>query len=210
VRYDVEGVTVTVAGRPEDALVAVADAEARPAGLRLRAAERSGEPDVALLDLDGRTIRFDTARDGSTVWLARDGRARPLRLRDRATRLADRLAGLDRADAAAHPELRSPMPGTVVAVAVEPGARVDAGDTVVVVEAMKMEHRLVAPVAGTVTVHVAQGDLVRLDQVVARVDADDADAASGASGTPGASTASTPVPPEEADAEPTRSAAAQR
>jgi acetyl-CoA/propionyl-CoA carboxylase biotin carboxyl carrier protein len=99
------------------------------------------------------------------------------------------------------------MPGTVVAVPVEPGARVAAGDTVVVVEAMKMEHRLVAPVAGTVTLHVASGDLVRLDQLVARVDADDAS---------DASTLSTDVPPEaaepsqQADAAPAPPAAAQR
>ncbi|MGO4300614.1 acetyl/propionyl/methylcrotonyl-CoA carboxylase subunit alpha [Leifsonia sp. RAF41] len=173
-RYDVDGVPVTVAGPADDAVVTIDGGDPRPASLRLRAPERTGEPAVALLDLDGRMLRFDAARDDATVWLARDGRARPLRLRDRAELLADRLAALDRGDAAAHPELRSPMPGTVVAVPVEAGARVEAGDTVVVVEAMKMEHRLVAPVAGTVTVHVASGDLVRLDQLVARVDADDA------------------------------------
>ncbi|MFP3465797.1 acetyl/propionyl/methylcrotonyl-CoA carboxylase subunit alpha [Leifsonia sp. SIMBA_070] len=170
VRYDVDGVTVTVTGPPDAAQVRVADGAAVAASLRLRAPQRAGEPAVALLELDGSTIRFDTARDGATVWLARDGRARPLRLRDRAERLAARLAALDLGDAAAHPELRSPMPGTVVAVPVAPGASVEAGDTVVVVEAMKMEHRLVAPVAGTVTLHVAPGDLVRLDQLVARVD----------------------------------------
>jgi acetyl-CoA/propionyl-CoA carboxylase, biotin carboxylase, biotin carboxyl carrier protein len=105
------------------------------------------------------------------------------------------------------------MPGTVVAVPVEAGARVEAGDTVVVVEAMKMEHRLVAPVAGTVTVHVAAGDLVRLDQLVARVDADESVTTPSTAST----TASTPtdVPPEAhapqpADAAPAPPAAAQR
>ncbi|WP_374010156.1 biotin carboxylase N-terminal domain-containing protein [Leifsonia sp. LS-T14] len=183
-RYDVAGVTVTVAGNPEEASVAVDGAEARPASLRLRSPERAGEPAVALVDVGGRMLRFDVARDDRTVWLARDGRARPLRLRGRAELLADRLAALDRGDAAAHPELRSPMPGTVVAVPVGPGAHVETGDTVVVVEAMKMEHRLVAPVAGTVTLHVAPGDLVRLDQLVARVDASDASTASTASASP--------------------------
>jgi acetyl-CoA/propionyl-CoA carboxylase biotin carboxyl carrier protein len=113
-------------------------------------------------------------RDGETIWLARDGRARPLRLRDRAARLAERLAAVDRGSEAAHPELRSPMPGTVVAVPVEQGARVEAGDTVAVIEAMKMEHRLVAPVSGIVHLHVVSGGLVKLDQLVARVDAEDA------------------------------------
>ncbi|MGO4593393.1 biotin carboxylase N-terminal domain-containing protein [Leifsonia sp. 2TAF2] len=205
VRYDVDGVTVTVDGSTEDAVVrvvrepAIEGAEARHASLSLREPDAAGEPAVALLDLDGETIRYDVAREGSTVWLARNGRSRPLRLRDRATRLAERLAAVDRGTLAAHPELRSPMPGTVVAVPVEAGARVEAGDTVVVVEAMKMEHRLVAPVAGTVSVHVAPGDLVRLDQLVARVDADeDASIPS-----------TTEVPPLQADATPAQPAAAR-
>lgn len=224
VRYDVGGVTVSVTGQADEALVGVQDVDGgafRPAGLRLREPAVDGEPVVALLDLDGETIRFDVARDGDTVWLAREGRSRPLRLRDRATRLAERLAAVDRGTLAAHPELRSPMPGTVVAVPVETGARVAAGDTVVVVEAMKMEHRLVAPAAGVVTVQVAPGDLVRLDQLVARVDADEAegastpvDASAGAASTPTASTptasTTTDVPPHPADAAPTQSAAAQR
>ncbi|MBW8873018.1 MAG: acetyl-CoA carboxylase biotin carboxyl carrier protein subunit, partial [Leifsonia sp.] len=94
--------------------------------------------------------------------------------------------------------------GTVVAVPVEAGARVEAGDTVVVVEAMKMEHRLVAPVAGTVSVHVAPGDLDRLDQLVARVDADE-DEDDGAASTP----STTVVPPLQADATPAQPAAAR-
>ncbi|MDR6614298.1 biotin carboxylase N-terminal domain-containing protein [Leifsonia sp. 1010] len=213
VRYDVDGVAVSVSGPVEDATVTVvrdgsdtSTLDARRASLRLREPDAAGRPAVALLDLDGETIRFDAARDGDTVWLAREGRSRPLRLRDRATRLAERLAAVDRGTLAAHPELRSPMPGTVVAVPVETGARVAAGDTVVVVEAMKMEHRLVAPVDGVVAVHVGPGDLVRLDQLVARVDADEADEADATPPIPSTSD----VPPQQADAAPTRPAAAQR
>ena len=72
-------------------------------------------------------------------------------------------------DAAAHelgptPELAAiaaPMPGTVIRVLVEPGARVAARQPLVVLEAMKMETPLVAPYDGTVkAVHVAEGDRV--------------------------------------------------
>jgi biotin carboxyl carrier protein len=53
------------------------------------------------------------------------------------------------------------MPGTVIRVLVEPGARVVARQPLVVLEAMKMETPLVAPYDGTVrTVHVAEGDRV--------------------------------------------------
>jgi 3-methylcrotonyl-CoA carboxylase alpha subunit len=46
--------------------------------------------------------------------------------------------------------LTAPMPGKVIALLVQPGARVEKGAPVVVLEAMKMEHTLVAPAAGTV------------------------------------------------------------
>ena len=59
------------------------------------------------------------------------------------------------------------MPGTVVRVAVEAGAEVEAGQTVLVLEAMKMQHTVAAPVAGTVTelsvqagTQVAAGDVL--------------------------------------------------
>ena len=57
--------------------------------------------------------------------------------------------------------LAAPMPGKVLEVSVEPGQRVEAGRVLVVLEAMKMEHRVTAPADGTVTaVLVAVGDQV--------------------------------------------------
>ncbi|MFF2052276.1 biotin carboxylase N-terminal domain-containing protein [Leifsonia sp. NPDC058194] len=167
VGYDVDGhaVAVTDGG----ARVRVADRE-HTTELTVRGG-RPGEPDRAILTVDGVTAGYDVAVDGATVWVAGDGRTRGLRLRTREERLADTLAAVERGDAAAHPELRSPMPGTVVAVPVADGDPVVAGDTVAVVEAMKMEHRLLAPISGVVRVQVAPGDLVRLDQLVAHVDA---------------------------------------
>ena len=53
------------------------------------------------------------------------------------------------------------MPGRVLSVDVTPGQSVAEGDRLLVLEAMKMEHRLLARVAGTVqAVHVATGDQV--------------------------------------------------
>ena len=46
--------------------------------------------------------------------------------------------------------LTAPMPGKVIALLTEPGAKVDKGTPLIVLEAMKMEHTLVAPAAGTV------------------------------------------------------------
>jgi 3-methylcrotonyl-CoA carboxylase alpha subunit len=58
-------------------------------------------------------------------------------------------------------DVSAPMPGKIVSVAVQAGSNVALHDLLVVLEAMKMEHRIEAPVAGTVsTLHVATGDLV--------------------------------------------------
>ena len=66
--------------------------------------------------------------------------------------------------------VRSPMPGRVIAVTAEPGAAVTKGQAVAVVEAMKMEHALVAPFDGTVSdVHVTAGASVALDAPILTV-----------------------------------------
>ena len=65
-----------------------------------------------------------------------------------------------------------PMQGTVVKVAVEVGQAVEAGDTVLVLEAMKMENNIAADIAGTVTeVRVAVGDSVGGGDVVVVIEA---------------------------------------
>jgi acetyl-CoA/propionyl-CoA carboxylase biotin carboxyl carrier protein len=64
------------------------------------------------------------------------------------------------------------MPGTVVVVSAADGAHVAAGDAVVVVEAMKMEHVLRSAVAGTVRLAVAAGDQVARGGVVAVIEPD--------------------------------------
>jgi len=57
--------------------------------------------------------------------------------------------------------LTAPMPGRVLAVLVEPGARVRRGEPLMVLEAMKMEHTIVAPVNGVVKeVHFQAGEQV--------------------------------------------------
>ena len=57
--------------------------------------------------------------------------------------------------------LTAPMPGTVIKVLAAPGDRVEQRQTLLVIEAMKMETPLVSPYAATVrAIHVAEGDRV--------------------------------------------------
>jgi len=63
--------------------------------------------------------------------------------------------------------IKAPMPGLIVAVVVEPGQDVVKGDTLVVLESMKMENELKAPRAGHVErVNVKVGDGVERDQAL--------------------------------------------
>jgi 3-methylcrotonyl-CoA carboxylase alpha subunit len=65
------------------------------------------------------------------------------------------------AASAASGGLTTPLPGVVVAVPVSVGQQVAAGEVLMVIEAMKMEHTISAPHAGTVaSVHFARGDRV--------------------------------------------------
>ena len=130
---------------------------------------------VRLVEIDGVARRWSAARDGADLWLGQDGFSVRLTVRERAAELADSLAARNRSLRPVNPEVRSPMPGTVVAVGAASGDRVAVGHPLVTVEAMKMEHALLAPVAGVVTVTVKLGDLVRLDQLVATVEKDPSD-----------------------------------
>jgi propionyl-CoA carboxylase alpha chain len=80
----------------------------------------------------------------------------------------------DPAEAVASGSLLAPMPGTVVSVDVAVGAEVDAGQAVLVLEAMKMQHTVSAPHAGVVTeIDVTPGTQVAAGEVLAVVSTDD-------------------------------------
>jgi biotin carboxyl carrier protein len=75
----------------------------------------------------------------------------------------------------ASPEVTAPMPGKILQVLVQPGDRVEAGDGLLILEAMKMENRLVAETTGTVRdVRVAVGDMVDGGQILVVVTYDEA------------------------------------
>lgn len=168
-RYDVavrgaaEAVAVTVTGPADDAVVTVADGPDLAA--RLLGHDVAG----TTLELNGVVHRVPLAVDGDTTWVGTGRGALALTVRGAAERARLRFGTRSRAGTAAAPEVRSPMPGTVVGVDVADGDHVTAGQTLLTVEAMKMEHRLLATTDGTVTLTVRPADRVQLDQVVATI-----------------------------------------
>ncbi len=64
-------------------------------------------------------------------------------------------------------DVTTPMPGTVVKIKVKIGDKVEAGDTVLIVEAMKMENEVHTPISGIVEkIYVSEGDSVNPDEVL--------------------------------------------
>lgn len=64
-------------------------------------------------------------------------------------------------------DVTTPMPGAVVKIKVKIGDKVEAGDTVLIVEAMKMENEVHTPVSGVVEkIYVSEGDSVNPDEVL--------------------------------------------
>lgn len=117
-------------------------------------------PDRVTVELDGAVGHFHRSGD----WLGRDGDAWHVQDHDP---VEASLSGAGRSGA---DTLAAPMPGTVTVVKVAVGDKVEAGQSLLVVEAMKMEHVISAPHAGTVTeLDVTAGATVAMDQILAVV-----------------------------------------
>jgi acetyl-CoA/propionyl-CoA carboxylase, biotin carboxylase, biotin carboxyl carrier protein len=120
-------------------------------------------PHTWALAVDGERREWTYARDGDVIWVGCEGHAWPVRT----------SAVTSGQEAHADGDLRAPMPGQVLLIPAAAGQTVRAGDPVVVLESMKMELVLTAPVDGAVTeLSVAVGDTVVVDQPLARVEAD--------------------------------------
>ncbi|MGH7785806.1 MAG: biotin/lipoyl-containing protein [Candidatus Binatia bacterium] len=105
------------------------------------------------LVVDGATHTLPVARVGDAVHVAIDGEVYVLA--PQAPDTADTGAIL------AAPQIVAPMPGKVLQVLVQAGQAVASGDGLLILEAMKMEHRIVAEAAATVqAVHVVDGQMV--------------------------------------------------
>ncbi|MEM8771527.1 MAG: acetyl/propionyl/methylcrotonyl-CoA carboxylase subunit alpha [Pseudomonadota bacterium] len=122
-------------------------------------AAEPGEDGTMRLSLDGETFNAFAAPHGSglRVWIGADHWD---------VAFPDPLAGIS-AHASSEGSLTAPMPGVVTILSAEPGASVEAGKPLLVMEAMKMEHAIKAPFDGVVKAYkfsagdqVKEGDLL--------------------------------------------------
>jgi acetyl/propionyl-CoA carboxylase alpha subunit len=122
---------------------------------------------VYRVEISGRTETVYVAGSGNDRWAFCSGEV----FHERAVRDESgvRPGVRDNVDA-----LMAPMPATIVSVAVTPGSRVRRGDTLIVLEAMKMELPLRAHSDAVVkAVHCRAGDLVQPETVLIELDDQD-------------------------------------
>ncbi len=119
--------------------------------------------DELVVEHDGVRRRFAVAMVGDTVWIDDDGHA----IAFVEPTVARSTASAQGGDGT----VRSPMGGRVVRVEVAVDDVVERGRTLAIVEAMKMEHRVVAPVAGRVrSVAIAEGGQIAARAIVAVIE----------------------------------------
>ena len=143
-------------GTPSELVASCGETKHTLAGL-----ERDSRSTVRSL-VDGKPVTARCVGHGDESWWLCDGVE--LALRDL------RLAGTQVTQAAAAGALRAPMHGRVTQVHAATGTAVQAGRLLLVMEAMKMEHSIIAPFAGSVVaVHTRVDDQVAARQVLIEI-----------------------------------------
>ena len=152
---------------------------------RLIISDERGEHTVTVTD-DGRVVVDDIPipirvtgagevrvgqQESIVAWVAGRGETRWVFLDGNTYELEVQTAGRRRRAAAGHSSLSAPMPATVIRVEVSAGAQVHRGDTLVILEAMKMELPIRADSDGTVAaVCCKPGDLVQPGTTLVEID----------------------------------------
>ncbi|HIL83656.1 MAG TPA: biotin/lipoyl-binding protein [Pseudomonadales bacterium] len=117
------------------------------------------------IDIDGRRVWYEVDRQGMQWYVhGRSGDLQITELPRYPVSGIDELAG----------GLTAPMPGAVLATEVNSGDKVSKGDLLLILEAMKMEHRITAPMDGIISeLHVATGDQVENGQLLVTLNQED-------------------------------------
>lgn len=163
-RFEVDGNSTTVVVDEVDGRTRVAIDEETPI---VTDATLSGVPGMVSMLIDGRPTRAYVARDGRDFRVTVHGRTFLIAVAGGGKRARSAAGG------ATDPpgKITAPLAGVFVEARVAVGDTVEAGQPVVVIEAMKMQNELQAPLSGTVTaIHFSAGDRVEKGDLVIEYD----------------------------------------
>ena len=128
-----------------------------PPDISISRADQTGQLKV---EISGASHLAHVAKVGDDWWIHMDGRTHVVRMHESGSSEAESVQG----------GMSAPMPGTILEILVKQGQRVREGQTLLVIEAMKMEHRIQAPRAGEVTrLHYSVGDRVGMGTTLVEI-----------------------------------------
>ena len=122
--------------------------------------QAAGKPGRVTISVGGEEKQAHVTRTGDTWWVHLDGRTHELVFHEQGSKAS-----------ANEGSLKAPMPGTVLQVMAKEGQRVREGQHLMTLEAMKMEHKILATKSGEITkVHFSEGDRVDMGSSLAEID----------------------------------------
>jgi biotin carboxyl carrier protein len=122
---------------------------------------RFNDGELSIVFEDGRTIRARVSHEKDAAWVSVNGTTIRTQEVEEGAQVEEDLGSLE-----------APMPGTVLKVNVAVGDEVKAGQTLLVLEAMKMEHEIKSPTDGVVTeIAAVEGAMVNPGKKLVSVDA---------------------------------------
>ena len=131
--------------------------EMSPPNVIVSADEKVGS---LIVEIDGSPRLAHAAKSGDNWWVHIDGRTHAVQFHEQGRS----------GPAASEGSLTAPMPGTIMEMNVKQGQRVREGQTLMVLEAMKMEHRIQSPKAGEITKwNYNQGDRGEMGSVLVEI-----------------------------------------
>jgi len=128
-----------------------------PPDVSIARADHGGQLKV---EVSGTSHLAHVTKVGDDWWIHMDGRIHVVRMHEPGSSEAESTQG----------GMSAPMPGTILEILVKQGQRVREGQDLVVMEAMKMEHRIQAPRAGEITrLHYSVGDRVDMGATLVEI-----------------------------------------
>ncbi len=120
----------------------------------------SFEDNIAEVDVNGSVYHVELAKDVKTTKTPKLVRPKPVKTQETKPKP---VAGLSKVEA--------PLPGNIIKINIKPGDTVTKGQTIMVMEAMKMENNILVEKDGTVSkVNVNEGDTVLQGDVLAEIE----------------------------------------
>ena len=148
-------------GKKEDVVVptsiSIDGIEKEAPDFSLKAGDGEGQ---LIVELEGRREIAHVANSGDDWWIHFNGRTHLVRLHEK--------GGISRKEEGGG--LEAPMPGTVIQILVKEGQKVREGQTLLLLEAMKMEHKVTAARNGVIkSLNFSVGDRVEMGSILAEI-----------------------------------------